>query len=111
VEQDPNNYCYHIYVIGHGIVGRDIPIMARLAEARRWSKRWQTRLTSPDLTATQISDGSKIQVRRRHVLHKDPTNSYVEDLMYFSNEYLGRACMAGILKRISYEIHVSYVSK
>jgi len=62
-------------VIGHGIVGRDIPIMARLAEARRWSKRWQTRLTSPDLTATQISDGSKIQVRQRHVLHKDPTNS------------------------------------
>jgi len=26
-------------VIGHGIVGRDIPIMARLAKARRWSKR------------------------------------------------------------------------
>ena len=23
-------------VIGHGIVGKDIPIMARLAEARRW---------------------------------------------------------------------------
>jgi hypothetical protein len=62
-------------VIGHGIVGKDIPIMARLAEARHWSKRWQTRLTSPDITATQISDGSKIQVRRRHVLHKDPTNS------------------------------------
>jgi hypothetical protein len=62
-------------VIGHGIVGKDIPIMARLAEARRWSKRSQTRLTSPDLTATQISDGSKIQVRRRHVLHKDPMNS------------------------------------
>ena len=56
-------------VIGHGIVGKDIPIMARLAEARRRSKRWQTRLTSPDLTATQISDGSKIQVRWRHVLH------------------------------------------
>jgi hypothetical protein len=61
--------------------------------------------------ATQISDGDKIQVRRCHVLHKDLTNSYVEDLMYFSNEYLGRACVAGILKRISYEIHVSYVSK
>ena len=27
------------FVIGHGIVGRDIPIMARLAKARRWSKR------------------------------------------------------------------------
>jgi hypothetical protein len=26
-------------VIGHGIVGKDIPIMARLAEGRRWSKR------------------------------------------------------------------------
>ena len=62
-------------VIGHGIVGKDILIMARLAKARRRSKRWQTRLTSPDLTATQISDGDKIQVRRRHVLHKDPTNS------------------------------------
>jgi hypothetical protein len=49
--------------------------MARLAEARRESKRWQTRLASPHITATQISDGSKIQVRRRHVLHKDPTNS------------------------------------
>jgi hypothetical protein len=29
----------YIVVIGHGIVGKDIPIMARLAEARRWSKR------------------------------------------------------------------------
>ena len=62
-------------VIGHDIGGKYIPIMARLTKVRRWSKRWQTRLTSPDLTATQISDGSKIQVRRRHVLHKDPTNS------------------------------------
>jgi hypothetical protein len=26
-------------VIGHGIVGKDILIMARLAKARRWSKR------------------------------------------------------------------------
>ena len=62
-------------VIGHGIVGKDIPIMARLAKARRWSKRWQARLTSPDLMTNQVSDGTKIQVRRRHVLHKDPTNS------------------------------------
>ena len=62
-------------VIGHGIVGKDIPIMARLAKARRWSKRWQTCLSSPDLTATQISDGAKIQVRRRHVLRIDPTKS------------------------------------
>jgi hypothetical protein len=26
-----------VIVIGHGIVGKDIPIMARLAKARRWS--------------------------------------------------------------------------
>ena len=26
-------------VIGHGIAGKDIPIMARLAKARRWSKQ------------------------------------------------------------------------
>jgi len=26
-------------VIGHGIRGKDIPIMARLAKARRWSKQ------------------------------------------------------------------------
>ena len=62
-------------VIDHGIFGKDIPTMARLAEARRWSKQWRTCLSSPDLTATQISDGAKIQVRWRHVLHKDPTNS------------------------------------
>ena len=62
-------------VIGHGIIGKYIPIMARLAEARRWSKRWQTCLSSPDLAATQISDGAKIQVRRRHVLRIDPTKS------------------------------------
>ena len=70
-------------VIGHGMnsyirinYGEFVTYeFVRLAKARRWSKRWRTRLTSPDLTATQISDGSKIQVRRRHVLHKDPTNS------------------------------------
>ena len=60
-------------VIGHGIVGKDIPIMARLAKARRWSKRWQTCLSSPNLAATQISDGAKIQVHWRHVLRIDPT--------------------------------------
>jgi len=38
-------------VIGHGIGGKYIPIMAHLAEARRWSKRRQTCLSSPDLTA------------------------------------------------------------
>ena len=40
-----------VSVIGHGIGGKYIPIMARLAKARRWSKRWQTCLSSPDLTA------------------------------------------------------------
>jgi len=39
------------FVIGHGIGGKYIPIMARLAEARRWSKRRQTCPSSPDLTA------------------------------------------------------------
>jgi hypothetical protein len=70
-------------VIGHGInsyirinYGEFVTYeFVRLAKARRWSKRWRTRPTSPDLMATQISDGSKIQVRRRHVLRKDPTNS------------------------------------
>ena len=93
-------------VIGHGIGGKHIPIMARLAKARRWSKRWRTCPSSPDLTATQSSDGNKIQVRRRHVPCKDPTTSYVEYLTHFSNEYLGRACVVGTLKRISYEIHL-----
>jgi hypothetical protein len=49
--------------------------MVRLAKARHWSMQWQTCLSSPDLAATQISDGAKIQVRRRHVLRIDPTKS------------------------------------
>ena len=57
------------------------------------------------------SDGLKIQVRLRHVLRKDPTISYVENPTNLSNEYLGRVRVAGVLKRISYEIHVSYVCK
>jgi len=32
------------------------------------------------------SDGSKIQVRSRHVLRKDPMISYVENLTNLSNE-------------------------
>jgi len=39
-------------VIGHSIGGKYIPIMARLAKARRWSKQWQTCLSSPNLAAT-----------------------------------------------------------
>ncbi len=72
-------------VIGHGIGGKDIPIMARLAEARRWSKRRQTCLSSPDLTAI-LNDGLKIQVRLGHVLRKDPMISYIEYLMNLSDE-------------------------
>ena len=40
---------------------------------------------------SQTSDGLKIQVRLRHVLRKDPTISYVEDLMNLSNESWTRA--------------------
>ena len=38
------------------------------------------------------SDGLKIQVRLRHVLRKDPTISYVENLTNLSNESWTRAC-------------------
>jgi len=38
-----------------------------------------------------MSDGSKIQVRLRHVLRKDPTISYVEYLTNLSNESWMRA--------------------
>ncbi len=66
-------------VIGHGIGGINFPdIVARLAKMQdHWSKRWRACLSSPDLEASQISDGSKIQVRLRHVLQKDATISYV----------------------------------
>ncbi len=37
------------------------------------------------------SDGSKIQLRLHHVLRKDPTISYVEDLTNLSNESWTRA--------------------
>jgi hypothetical protein len=60
--------------------------MARLAKARRWSKRWQTCLSSPDLTATQINDGSKIQVRRRHVLRRYHTDFLSRISNAFSNK-------------------------
>ncbi len=56
------------------------------------------------------SDGSKIQVHLRHVLRKDPTIFYVEYLTNLSNN-LGSVRVAGILKRISYEIQVSYACK
>ena len=90
-----------VTIIGHDIGGIVIPAkMARLAKARRWSKRWRTCLSSPDLTATQISDGSKIQVRWRHVLQRYPT----EFLSRLSNA----AYVVDTLKRISYEIHLDY---
>ena len=56
------------------------------------------------------SDGLKIQVRLRHVLWKDPTISYVEYLTNLRDESWARA-LAGILKRISYEIQASYACK
>jgi hypothetical protein len=37
-----------------------------------------------------MSDGLKIQVRLRHVLRKDPTISYVENLTNLSNESWAR---------------------
>ncbi len=37
------------------------------------------------------SDGLKIQVHLRHVLRKDPTTSYIEDLTNLSNESWMRA--------------------
>jgi hypothetical protein len=46
------NHGSPLSVIGHDIGGKYIPIMARLTKVRRWSKRWQTCLSSPDLTAT-----------------------------------------------------------
>ncbi len=34
-----SNVNVDVLVIGHGIGGKDIPIIVRLAKARRWSKR------------------------------------------------------------------------
>ncbi len=57
-------------VIGHSIGGINFPdIMVQLAKMQdRWRKRWQTCLSSPDLEASQISDGQKIHLRWRYVL-------------------------------------------
>ena len=46
-------------VTGHGIGGINFPdIMVWLAKMQdRWSKQWQTCLSSLDLEASQISDG------------------------------------------------------
>ncbi len=56
---DPIHFCMPVLLKimgtvkghGHGIGGKDIPVMAHLAKARRWSKGRQTCLSSPDLTA------------------------------------------------------------
>ena len=37
--QKPSEQEFFVPVIGHGIGGKYIPIMARLAKARHWSKR------------------------------------------------------------------------
>ena len=58
-----------------------------------------------ELTATQTSDGPKIQVRRCHVLRRYPTIFLRKISDAFNNEYLRRVCVAGTLKRISYEIY------
>ncbi len=59
-------------VIDYGIGGIVIPAkMARLAKARRWPILRPLKLV---ITATQISDGTKIQVRRRHVLRRYHTD-------------------------------------
>ncbi len=60
--------------------------MARLAKARRWSKHDRLVRHHPISQPLITSDGSKIQVRLRHVLRKDPTISYVEYLTNLSNE-------------------------
>ncbi len=70
------------FVIGHGIGGKYIPIMARLAEARHWSKRRQTCLPSPDLTA----------------IHNE---WWLEDPSTFTQRTTERSY--GILRRVSYE--------
>ncbi len=57
-----------------------------------------------DLTATQTSDGPKIQVRWRHVLRRYST-IFLRKISDAFSKYLGRVCVAGTLKRISYEIH------
>jgi len=46
-------------VIGHGIGGINFPdTMVRLAKMQDcWSKWWRACLSSPDLEASQISDG------------------------------------------------------
>ena len=98
-------------VIGHGIGGKYIPIMARLAKARRWSKRWQTCLSSPDLTAIHnewwLEDPSTFTPRTTErsydILRRESLRISVMNL--------GRVRAAGILKRISYEIQVSYACK
>ncbi len=69
-------------VIGHGIGGKYNPIMARLAEARRWSKRRQTCLPSPDLTA----------------IHNE---WWLEDPSTFTQRTTERSY--DILRRVSYE--------
>jgi hypothetical protein len=74
-------------VIGHGIGGKYIPIMARLAK-RQDAGVSDDRLVChhPISQPLTMSDGLKIQVRLRHVLRKDPTISYVETFTNLSNE-------------------------
>ena len=80
-------------VIGHGIGGTNFPdIMARLSKMHdRWVSDDRPVCHHPISQPFTTSDGSKIQVRLRHVLRKDPTISYVENLTNLSNESWTRA--------------------
>ena len=62
-------------VIGHGIGGKDIPIMARLAKGQMLEQAMTSLSVITQSRGLTMSDGSKIQVRLRHVLRKDPTKS------------------------------------
>ena len=99
-------------VIGHVIGGKHILTKWRVS-LRPDAGVNNDRLVCHHLISQPLttSDGLKIQVRLHHVLWKYPMISYVDDLTNLSNEYCGRTHVAGILKRISYEIHVSYVCK
>jgi len=78
----------------------------QIVPAHCYAVHWQTHGHSQRVMAQR----SKYVLR--HILRKDPTISYVElSILQILVMNLGRVCVAGILKRISYEIQVSYVCK
>ncbi len=70
------------HVIGHGIGGKDISIMARLAKGQTLESAMMSLSVITQSCGLTTSDGSKIQVHLRHLLRKDPTTrtqpSYVD---------------------------------